>query len=96
MMRFTRFAIAAAAVAAMASSASAGTVPATRSAQERALIEVRNEVAQQAGLAGKGAAQQSYEMERRRLDDLIARMEAGRPVSSEEVDEALDSALTAP
>jgi len=35
-------------------------------------------------------------MERRRLDDLIARMEAGRPVSSEEVDEALDSALTAP
>jgi hypothetical protein len=69
---------------------------APRSSQQRMLADVRNEVAAQANLAGKGAAQQRYELERRRLDDLIERLQSGHSVSSAEIDRAVDSALTAP
>jgi hypothetical protein len=95
-MRARAFSVVAAAVLAVAGAAHGATEGRPMTAQERMLVDVRNEVAAQATLAGKGAAQQSFEMERRRLDDLIDRMEAGQRVSPSEVDAAIGAAQTAP
>ncbi|HZR80298.1 MAG TPA: hypothetical protein VFD92_04295 [Candidatus Binatia bacterium] len=94
-MRTRTIAIAAAA-AAFAVSASAYAAPSMRmSREERALAEAREDVTAQASMT-KGAAQQSFELERRRLDDLISDLEAGRRVPAWEIDRALDEARTAP
>lgn len=58
-------------------------------------MKARNHVAAQVSLT-KGAAQQNFDLERRRLDQLIDEIEAGRSVPASEIERALGDARRTP
>lgn len=67
----------------------------SRAGDERALEAARNRLATQASLT-KGAAQQSFDLERRHIDDLISALQSGQPVSATEIERALERARQLP
>lgn len=75
---------------AFAGAASAAGPSGTRTSEERQLVEARNELASQAAQT-KGAASAKYDLERRRVDNLIEELKSGRRVSPSRIDDALDS-----
>lgn len=79
---------------ALAAPAQAGT-GASKASEERALESARNELAARASMT-KGAPQQSYDLERRRVDDLISALKGGQSVSPADVYRALEKAHQLP
>jgi len=94
-MKIKSLVVAAAAVLAAVGASYAAPITGAATQQEKALVKARDQVSAQASLT-KGAAQQSYELERRRLDQLIDQLQAGRPVPASEVNRALGDASRAP
>ena len=90
-MRTRLYAASAAIALLLAGTAGAATTQTEKGELQRA----RNEVAVQASTT-KGAAQQHFDLERRRLDGLIDDLQSGRRVSPEEVERAIDQTRTIP
>lgn len=87
-------------ISAVASIVAAGTAYAapatgTAAAEQKTLARARDQVSIEAKLT-KGAAQQSFDLERRRLDRLIDEIEAGRSVPPSEIERALRDAERTP
>lgn len=66
-----------------------------RAGEEKALEAARSRLATQASLT-KGAAQQSFDLERRHIDALISALQSGKSVSPAEIDSALERARQLP
>lgn len=94
-MRCGRLSSVVALVLSMAVTAAGAEAPATKDSQKQALVSARNELAANASLT-KGAARARFDLERRRLDELIRALEHGQPVSQSELDQALEKARTMP
>ena len=78
-----------------ASAALAGGPHGTRTREERELVAARDQLASQAAQT-KGAASAQYDLERRKVDNLIDDLKSGRRVSPNEVDDAIEESRSTP